>query len=187
MIEVFDNILSAEECDHIEQFLRDPKFPWFLSIGHNHCTTSLDDIQKNSNPQSGEALLFTHVFYLDKLKNSDNYLLSDFILNRFLDRSKIEFTQLFRSKANLQPASHSSDYLYTTPHIDNNSDHKVLIYYTYECDGDTFIFDDHTKGSILTQVTPKKGRFLLFDGNLYHAAGFPSESNFRLNVNFNLI
>lgn len=185
MIEVFDSILSAEECDHIEQFLRDPKFPWFLSIGHNHCTTSLDDIQKNSNPQSGEALLLTHVFYLDKLKNSDNYLLSDFILNRFLDRSKIQFTELFRSKANLQPASHSSDYLYTTPHIDNNSNHKVLIYYVNDCDGDTFIFDDHKTGSILKQISPKKGRFLMFDGKYYHAAGIPKNSNFRLNVNFN--
>ncbi len=108
-------------------------------------------------------------------------------LNRFLDRSKIQFTELFRSKANLQPASHNANQIYTTPHIDGNSDHKVLIYYANNCDGDTFIFNDHATGSILKQVTPKKGRFLLFDGNLYHAAGFPSESNFRLNVNFNLI
>jgi hypothetical protein len=187
MIEVFDNILSAEECDHIEQFLRDPKFPWFLSIGHNHCTTSLSDIEKNSNLQSGEALLLTHVFYLDKLKNSDNYLLSDFILNRFLDRSKIQFTELFRSKANLQPASHNAAQVYTTPHIDNTSNHKALIYYANDCDGDTFIFDDHKTGSVLEQISPKKGRFLLFDGNLYHAAGFPDKSDFRINVNFNLI
>lgn len=187
MIEVFDNILSPEECDHIEQFLRDPKFPWFLSIGHNHCTTDLDNIEKNSNSQSGEALLFTHVFYLDKLKNSDNYLLSDFILNRFLDRSEFQFTELLRSKANFQPACHTTDKMYTTPHIDSSSNHKVLIYYANDCDGDTFIFDDHQAGSILKQVAPKKGRFLLFDGNLYHAAGFPGASNFRINVNFNLL
>jgi hypothetical protein len=185
MVEIFDNLLTNEETNHIESFLRDPKFPWFLSIGHNHFTTDLETITNNSNKFSTESVLLGHTFYLDMQRNSDNHLVSDFILNRFLDRTSISFKSLLRSKANLQLVTKENNLLYTTPHVDNYSPHTVLIYYVNDCDGDTFIFDDHKTGSILKQVSPKKGRFLMFDGKYYHAAGLPKSSNFRLNVNFN--
>jgi hypothetical protein len=186
MIKIFDDILDEKETNHIESFLRDPKFSWFLSSGFNHYTNNESTIKNNSNSFSGETLLLGHTFYLNKLRNSDNYLLSDFVLNRFLDRTKISFTELIRSKANLQPSTKENNLLYTTPHIDNFSAHQVLIYYVNDCDGDTFIFEDHTTGKILKQVSPKKGRFVLFDGSLYHSAGFAKTSDFRLNINFNI-
>ena len=185
MIEIYDDLLSVEETDHIESFLRDPKFPWFLSMSDNHYTTDIASIEQDSNAFSKESLLLGHTFYLDGVKNSENYSLSDFIMNRFLNQTNLEFKQLFRSKANLQPNCKESQALYTTPHIDNFGSHKVLIYYVNDCDGDTFIFDNHKTGSVLKQVSPKKGRFLLFDGGFYHAAGLPTHSDFRLNVNFN--
>lgn len=185
MIEFYDDIFSIEEANHVESFLRDPKFSWFLSVGHNHYTTDLTNIKTNSNQCSGESVLLCHTFYLNKLRNSDNYLLSDFILNKFLNFTKLEFKELLRSKANLQLASKETNKLYTTPHIDDFGSHKVLIYYANDCDGNTFIFENHLTSSILQQITPKKGRFLLFDGSLYHAAGFPKLSDYRLNVNFN--
>jgi hypothetical protein len=187
MIEVFDDLLNDTEKDHIENFLRDPKFPWFLSIGHNHYTTSKQDIESNSTSNSAECVLLTHVFYLEGLKNSDNYLLSDFVLGRFLERSSHPFKSLIRSKANLQIKNSNNNGLYTTPHVDFNNEHRVLIYYVNDSDGDTFIFEDHNKELILSQITPKKGRFVLFDGSLYHSAGLNKQSDLRINLNFNIL
>jgi hypothetical protein len=183
MIQVYDDLLNQKEKDHIENFLRDPKFPWFLSIGHNHYTTDKKSIDLNSNKDSQECVLLTHVFYLNSIKNSDNYHLSDFVLNRFLNKTDYDFKSLIRSKANLQLVSKSSDALYTTPHVDSLEDHKVLIYYVNDCDGDTFIFQKDT----VERISPKKGRFVLFDGSHYHAAGLAKESDFRINLNFNLL
>jgi hypothetical protein len=183
MILVYDNLLDQQEEDHIENFLRDPKFPWFLSIGYNHYTTDKNCIDANSNKNSQECVLLTHVFYLDSVKNSDNYLLSDFVLNIFLNKTNYSFKSLTRSKANLQLVSKTTDALHTTPHIDSNKDHKVLIYYVNDCDGDTFIFQNDE----VERISPKKGRFVLFDGSYYHAAGLAKDSDFRINLNFNLL
>ena len=48
---------------------------------------------------------------------------------------------------------------YQCPHVDQNYDHKVLIYYPYTSDGDTFLFN---------QIEPKKYDLLVFPGFLNH-------------------
>lgn len=187
MINVYDDLFTEREQDHIENFLRDPKFPWFLPVTENHYTTNNKNIKANSNHLSQECVLLTHVFYLDSKKNSDNYALSDFILNRFLERTNYPFKALYRSKANLQLKSQESDFLYTTPHVDESKEHKVLIYYANNCDGDTYIFNNHKINDVLERIVSKKGRFVMFDGHYYHAAGLARKSDFRLNVNFNIL
>lgn len=187
MITVYDDLLNDIEKDRIESFLRDPKFPWFLSIGHNHYTTSKQDIEKNTNQYSSECVLLTHVFYLDSIRNSDNYHLSDFVLNLFLERSNHPFNMLLRSKANLTLKTQNTVASYTTPHKDFNYDHKVIIYYANDTDGDTVIFEDHKSAKILESIQPKKGRFVVFDGGHYHSAGLNKLSDLRINLNFNIL
>jgi len=187
MIEIFDELLNDKEKDHIESFLRDPKFPWFLSVGHNHYTTSKRDIETNSNSSSSECVLLTHVFYLESSRNSENYLISDFVLSRFLERSKYPFKSLTRSKANLTLKLPGNVGDYTTPHVDSPTDHMVLIYYVNDSDGDTMIFQDHKKELVLKKINHKKGRFVLFNGSLFHAAGINKVSDVRININFNIL
>jgi hypothetical protein len=183
-LEIFDNVLDEKETIHIENFLKDPKFPWFLSNGYNHYTVDQTTFNKNFLETSGECILLTHTFYLDTLRNSDNYLLSDFVFDKFLKRTNIEFSKLFRSKANLQ-LSQATNKIHTTPHTDSLEKHKVVIYYANDSDGDTFFFDSSLK--IVNRVTPKKGRFVMFDGNVLHAAGFNIDTDIRININFNFI
>ena len=75
--------------------------------------------------------------------------------------------------------------MHTTPHTDRDEDHKVLIYYANDSDGDTFFFDKQL--NIIERVPPKKGRFVIFDGRTLHSAGFNTESEIRLNINYNFI
>lgn len=183
-LQIYDNLLDDKESSHIENFLKDAKFPWFLSNGYKHYTVDESTYNKNFTEFRDEFILLTHTFYLDTLRNSDNYLLSDFIFDRFLQRTNVKFTKLFRSKSNLQ-LSRTTDKIHTTPHTDSSENHKVLIYYVNDSDGDTFFFNDGFE--IIDRVSPKKGRFIMFDGNVLHAAGFNKNTDVRINVNFNFI
>jgi hypothetical protein len=184
MIQTFDDLLSEKEKNHIENFLRDNKFSWFLSGGFRHYTIDEETYHKNDTDERGEFVMLCHVFYLDTFRNSPNYQLSDFILDRFLERTGTRLSKLWRSKANLQLKC-NTDKLHTTPHTDRNEEHKVLIYYANDSDGDTFFFDNGLK--IIERVPPKQGRFVLFDGDILHAAGFNNIYDIRLNINFNFI
>jgi hypothetical protein len=68
-------------------------------------------------------------------------------------------------------------------HIDNIFDHLVLIYYVNDSDGDTFLFDD--EGEVIKQISPKKGRVVVFDGSIKHAGGYNKEKP-RAVINFNV-
>jgi len=70
------------------------------------------------------------------------------------------------------------------PHIDLQMPHMSLIYYINDSTGDTVFFDD--KENIIDSVTPKKGRAVLFNGLIPHAAGIPKDGP-RCIVNYNLI
>ena len=71
------------------------------------------------------------------------------------------------------------------PHVDLNIPHTSLIYYVNDADGDTLFFDEDYETQI-DSVTPKKGRAVLFNGLIPHAAGIPTAGP-RCIVNYNLI
>lgn len=71
------------------------------------------------------------------------------------------------------------------PHVDLDFPHKSLIYYVNDSEGDTVFFEKDYE-TIIDKVSPKKGRAVLFDGLIPHAAGIPT-FNPRCIVNYNLI
>lgn len=73
---------------------------------------------------------------------------------------------------------------YHNPHIDLPYFHYNLIYYVNDATGDTVLFDD--SNNIIKKITPKKGRVVLFPGNILHGAGIPKEKS-RCIINFNLL
>ena len=80
-----------------------------------------------------------------------------------------------------------------SPHIDiiGSIDYIVALYYVCDSDGDTVIYKEREenpegKYTVKERVTPKKGRLVIFDGALYHAAEQPINSNTRCIVNYNL-
>jgi hypothetical protein len=192
MIKIYDDILNTSESDHVEKFLKDPRFPWFFADTKNSITVHPEYSQLDSDKNTRETTLLGHTFYLNGEQQSLNYKISDFILDRFISRSGISFKSLIRSKANLQFKSAELDRTnYTTPHVDSLSQHSVLIYYVNNSDGNTVFFDrevgqDKTDYTIIQEVEPKKGRFLLFDGKHYHAAKFSLLTDVRININFNI-
>ena len=111
------------------------------------------------------------------------------ILQKFYEKTKIKFFDIIRCKLNLQ--YQVADYdknNYQCPHMDQNYDHKVLIYYPYTSDGDTFLFErlDTKQYKILDRIEPIGGRFLLMD-KMFHAGQPPIKNETRMTLNYNLI
>jgi hypothetical protein len=73
---------------------------------------------------------------------------------------------------------------FNIPHKDLDTEHYVFLYYVNDSDGDTIIFDDNNK--IIDKIKPKKGRILLFDGNLLHSSSHPILSKKRIVINIDL-
>lgn len=101
---------------------------------------------------------------------------------------------------------------YNIPHVDNPTEHKSVILYMNDSDGDTRLFHQkqtplnwrirhdateeekeiyasqfiRTGFTVEHTVTPKANRVLIFDGLTYHTAGFPVNTNRRVIININI-
>lgn len=78
---------------------------------------------------------------------------------------------------------YNTDLTHHKPHTDLPYPHLSLIYYVNDSTGDTVFFNED---EIIESVTPKKGRAVLFDGNIMHSAGIPNTGT-RCIVNYNLL
>jgi len=78
---------------------------------------------------------------------------------------------------------HDTQETHYQPHTDLPFDHMVVIYYVNDADGETVFFDDYD--NIIQSVEPKKGRAVLFDGNIKHGGGIPKKGP-RCIVNYDL-
>ena len=112
----------------------------------------------------------------------------------FIELNEVNFDLVYRAQCNLT-FSHPS-YTIAPPHIDCDKEHKVLLYYVNDSDGDTIIYEQTVKdtpcGSVNVdlkehkRVKPKKGRMVLFDGYRYHCSSQP-KNNYRCIINFDLV
>jgi hypothetical protein len=95
---------------------------------------------------------------------------------------------------------------YRLLHVDKPERHVTIIYYIDDCDGNTLIFNDKnnkhlniieqrkTKDTgldfenfeLIKAISPKKGRVIIFDGNLWHYGKYPTTGE-RNVININLV
>ena len=189
---ILDDVLSIEQADEIEALLTAVSFPWY-------CTNRFSTVDEPNYDDSNifEYLQFVHLFCdWDEGKttvNSRYYNQIANIINPLCDGDKI-----VRIKANYKTQCRSgTEDMHTTPHIDMRLQqdgspdgfrvefpHTVIIYYVNDSDGDTFLFNSN--GTEMTRVEPKKGRFLIFDGQIYHAGSFPIHHLDRIVINYNI-
>jgi len=188
MEKIYDNFLDNEEMNDILNVMTSNDFPWFINP-----TNDYNLFETDGDENTYESFQLTHSFIRNGTKNSEFSRISTNLLNRFSEKSGVRFEHVERVKANLQTKLERREDAYNTPHIDQlMSNYKVLIYYVNDSDGDTFIFDRRmgdTKGAyrILKRITPKKGRFLLFDNEYYHSGTNPLETDSRIVINFNFL
>ena len=190
MIKIYDDVLTSDEADDIEKNIISSQFPFYISESSGTVTDDLaNEFKDNRYVKEHWQFVHTTIDYDPDTKktifNSDYSHSSIDLLNKFMNKLNVKNYNLARSKINFQPQYKNADkHSYNVPHTDMVDDHIVAIYYVNDSDGDTFIFDNNNK--ILKRITPKKGRFLLFDGSLKHAGSHPYYSKYRVVVNFDV-
>ena len=184
--EIFDDVLSKEEQDILNNIFLDKKFPFYDTQDHKSVDDSTYYKQADKNTVESEILVHTFILnnevsiYYEKIKH---------ILQKFYEKTNIKFFGIIRCKLNLQYQVVNYDKNnYQCPHIDQNFDHKVLIYYPYTSDGDIFLFNqlEPKKYEVVDRIKPIGGRFLLMN-KMFHSNQPPISNKTRMSLNYNLI
>lgn len=124
--------------------------------------------------------------------NLTDYILGDLWDHIMKNQEDIfnNFKEVLRVKGNLLTRSNSSDA--HIAHVDTDLKHLVILYYVNDSDGDTTVYnetfgDDFDKLTVKQTVSPKKGRYIIFDGAHFHASASPSKHDVRIVLNFNAL
>ena len=183
---VYDNILTIDEQNILNNIFFDTYFPYYIAQSSVNDST----YSEWSDNNTVESQLMIHTF-IDDISNevSSFYQKIEHILVKFYEKTNIKFSGIIRCKLNLyyQVADYNKNN-YQCPHVDQNYDHKVLIYYPYTSDGDTFLFNqvEPNNYEVIDRIKPLGGRFLLMD-KMFHAGQPPIKNNNRMSLNYNLM
>lgn len=176
--EIFDNLINRSNANQMEDILLSQDFPWF------YIKKSSGDAERVDG--YSDTVQFEHHFLRDGVQTSQ--LLLNFCellnLNDVLKKTGLQ-NKVLRVKSNLLLKTQKTP---NTPHIDFSQPHFVLLYYVNDSDGPTTFYEKSEKSfKKIKQVTPKKGRFVLFDGNTYHSSTPPQKNDCRCVININVL
>jgi hypothetical protein len=197
LYKIYDDWLDMSIADYIEETLLSVDFPWHYARG----TTFGQDAATDGDSRFEEFGFFSHFFHNGLAKesctdpncrsckeaSSQFYSLAKDVFDIFMSKHDIEIEEIFRMRANFSTRSLVKKI--SPPHIDYPFDHKVFLYYVNDSDGDTVFFEyqadkDMSQPHIETsRVSPKKGRAIVFDGNLLHGLERPMNHEYRLVLN----
>jgi hypothetical protein len=143
----------------------------------------------NKNEQSYESDQFVHALYQEGARRSAFF---DIVFPMFYfleEKTGVALATVERMKANLLVQKPVGPDSYNTPHIDiPTPPMKSLLYYVKDSDGDTFIFNetyaDKKPLTVRKRVSPRRGKAVLFDSNIWHASSNPRENATRVVLNF---
>lgn len=185
-MKIFDNLITAEYQNEIENTLMDVNFPWFF---FKYTTATDDNSVFVSSDKTTETPQFVHIFYMNE--NINSHYIHNLIPIITAVEEKIGrnlFDNMIRFKANLV-TKHSSYPVgnYHLPHTDSyDCETESILYYANESDGDTYIFNEKPPSKELTlkqKIQPKRGRIVFFNSSYYHASSPPRDHDIRLVLN----
>jgi len=189
---IFDDIISESDQIKLEEYVKLPNLKW--------------NYQHNITGQyGGTDLLKLPANVLKSIDITDSNIsnIINSIKLNLLDKFNMEFVKDYRYKINwTTPITENYDFK-NLIHVDMNVDHIAIVYYINDTDGNT-IFLNNTNGNsaeshqsnfkgidldefeIVNKIPPKKGRAVIFDGNIYHCGEYPTITD-RFVLNFDLV
>lgn len=182
---VFDDILPKQHLDFLEYYYLRGENKWYFQQDITYDKDQEDE--KRVNHYGFANLIYDRQGKPEMGPDFYNVLP---ILYQATAKAKLEVDMIFRMRSFLQlPVAGSEVDPINNAHIDLPITHTVVLFYLCDADGDTFIYNEREKSDTYTikkQVTPKRGRCVVFDGSLYHSSSRPT-NNKRcvLNINFN--
>ena len=181
---IFDDILTDEESDRIYNNFLTKKVDWgFMS---STCTERVYDILEDTNTFESHQFVSLLSYEYGNYSNSWKDCEIDFLSHKISEKlgHKLFYKRI---KANLL-INQNTEKKYNLPHIDfSDEKHLVIIYYVNTSDAPTHLFkNDSVPWQVEQVIESKKGRFLVFPGNKYHAGMHPKLTPHRIVINFNV-
>lgn len=182
---VIDNFIPHQTQEEIKEVLLDPSYnyPWFYNPDITYGNNS-----KAKNP-AFSSIIKPH-----------NPLIQNFA-SIAAKEAGLSMNYVFQARAFLQLPLNPT-FIKTSIdalHIDLDIPHLVALYYVIDSDGDTLLsnkkhqYNEQIKTDlqlddfgVLTKVTPKQGRAVIFDGSIYHTAEQPS-NHVRCVINVDIV
>lgn len=195
---VIDNVISASFQNEVEVYMHE-KQPWWFQSDITFSDQHLKDLEQEGISVERRPGWGSMIFDPDKSYGSHNHLVTPILYNA-VDISKLKLNRITLIRGFMSAPFYKSGQV-DKPHVDRPDLHYVCLYYVNDSDGDTVIYKkmsdgryenslqmdiDPTSLDVLTSISPKKGRCVLFDGRHYHASTRPT-SNIRTVINFNFI
>lgn len=194
---LYTNLISQEDLESLTSMITRLDFPWYYqpNIAYSFAgdTVAVD-------PMSIKSFGLTHTIWdAEKGKVSEMLAYVTPVIEKFVELSGVKINNWLRIKINLQtPIVGNAPDKYNGAHVDRYIPHKTLIFYPFDSDGDTFIFneiynpDDPTTYPPLVNPTIKERikpvantLCYLEDGYIYHTSSNPITCDARYTINFN--
>jgi hypothetical protein len=190
---VLDDIVDIEIQDQIESALLGAETNWRFS---RYSAYRPDRSPEVSDSQRNSITAFNHRVFDGHIRNP-HYELYCSVVKAVADRLNFKILAVTNLRSNLQlPVS--IDIGQGIPHVDKHdpTPYKICVYYVNGADGATRLYKQTTDNSKpediqaglyeeLITIEPKRGRAVLFDGNMYHRAGMPTK-DIRCILNYNM-
>tara|TARA_R100000008_G_C3531435_1_gene139506 strand:+ start:312 stop:842 length:531 start_codon:yes stop_codon:yes gene_type:complete len=171
-MQIITDFISQSYQDIVEEDFLSIKFPWYY-------TTNIDG-------KKVENTGFSHQFSDDESPYSRYYKLTLPILTEALNKIGKRYKDLYRIRAGMFIRNQNGVGALHSPHVDQDYEHLTLLYYVNDSDGPTnFWRTIDGKKQIIKQITPEKGKAVLFPFKTYHSSSCPVESPIRITLNYN--
>jgi hypothetical protein len=188
---IIDNdFINKDTQDLLFNLVTHRETSWFVNYRSVPPDTSGPEFV--TTDKTKEVVQFNHLLRVeDKIVSKLYDVFYSAVFLPFIEKNNISCSKVLRAKLNLVPSFQED--VYQTPHVDQNTSHKVFLYYINDSDGDTIFFNeffDNTKKLELTEmikVSPEMGKGVVFDGFQFHAPTAPKKTSFRVVLNIDFI
>jgi hypothetical protein len=189
---IFDDIISESDQTKLEQYVKLSNLQWNYQHNITGQYGGTDSLELPANVLKG----------ID-ITDSDILNIINSIKLNLLNKVNIEFEKDYRYKINwTAPINQNYDFK-NLIHVDMDVSHIVIVYYINDTDGNTILLNNKKGNSaeshqtnfnsidlddfeIVNTISPKKGRAVVFDGNIYHYGEYPTITD-RFIINFDLV
>lgn len=183
-----DNFITAEQAQNIKDLITSIPEWLFREGTQQDSGVKLEEVKTDNRFGAIVTPNSESITFVQKIAQGSPALGTCLeLLSAFCTKHSIQVTEILRIKSNILPQSLNDGY--HSPHVDQDTDHKVFLYYVNDSDGDTVFFKQFWNGQDPTplvediRVAPKMGRGVVFDGLQYHCSTSPIHSNYRCVIN----
>lgn len=189
MISIFENYINEEKANEIYKLVTDEHFPWYF----NESTDEGYQKDKNSYSKKHQFTIidnfqFTHTFLgrENGIGEEQKSFAFENIKELVDNKNLLHIDEFYRIKSNFNTniynyKDNNTQILHRDYTGKDNHLYYSLLYYVNDSDGDTVFYNNDEKE--IFRSSPVKGKAVLFNSNILHAACNPIKTNKRIVIN----